>query len=177
MAAFITESDLRVRPNQVMASNSIEIFNDKPTVGLLAGVYLPDGDGPNKGMLIKAEFHFGLNSWVLSMEHITQKANTYRKGKIQETIVWFEEFTGRPLQEILVIDLGVGVYSAKTQKLRHNPFELVHGEWYRITSRLDGIRKYRDFLVDVQNGKTLITFKGKKSETPQSYAPDTVLSA
>lgn len=172
----ITQSDLTANPGEVLVLDTVEIFSGKPDESVLAGIWLPDGDGPGLPQVVMVLYHFGYKSWTFVVEHSKQIATKYEPLTLQDAVATFEKRTGCTLPAIRVIEYGVGVYSAQSRYVTDNPFALVDGGFYQVR---DPKRGSRQFVADVRNGHTRITFcLNAKGETipDETYDPAVVLS-
>lgn len=151
----VTDSELGSHPAQVLMLDTLEIQRDGPVQKILAGVSLPDGDGPGLARLVKVEYHYGWKSWVLSIEHSAQIATRYERKPLPDAIAAFEAIVGVEIPDLRVIEYGVGVYGAQTRYAARNPFALVNGLRYQVQSKARGIRQ---FEVEVRDGRTFIAF-------------------
>lgn len=172
----ISFSTLAEHPRTVLAVPECEIFQGRPVSGsILAGVCLPEGDGPGFPQYLTVEFHFGRKAWHLKIEHSIQKATEWLIGRLPKVIQQFEEKTGVSLPVIKIIDVAVGVYSAQSRHKSENPWALQDGKRYRVT---DLRRGTRTFIVEVRNDRTLIRFcTNEEGCLTESFEPMVVLSA
>lgn len=162
--------------NEVSAVELIELHQGKPVVGTGVIAYLrqSDGDGPGLVRELELSYHLGRKSWMVCIGHSIQKADEQLYGTLRESVALFEKLTECELPDIKVIDLGIGIYSAKTQYQADNPYALRDGMFYAVRNKI-GVRK--TFVADVENGRTRISFVGANGHPSETFDPAVVLSA
>jgi hypothetical protein len=171
----ITCSNLMAHQGIVLVRSGVELCRDKPQSGddVLAGVCVPDGDGPKLPRLATIEYHHGRKCWHIKVEHSRQQRNEFLPGNLPDLVRKFEEMFNVTLPAIQVRHLGVGIYPAHSDKVEENPWAFVDGQFYRVR---DKARGERTFVADVRDGRTLISFF-RDGEVWEPYDPRHVLSA
>jgi len=171
----ITFSDLSANRGVVLVQSELELHRDKPEPGhdILAGIWLPDGDGPGLTQVVSIDYHFGNKCWYLKVEHSRNQRNELVPGTLPELISKFEGRFSVKLPVIKVRHLGVGIYPAHTSKVEENPWAFVDGQFYTVQSKDRG---RRTVVADVRNGRALISFV-RGDEVSETFEPAIVLSA
>lgn len=170
--AQLTFSDLLAKPGVVLALPKFKAHAGVPTnTGLIAGVCMPDGDGPGMPKIVMIDFHRGNKSWCLVIEHSIQKRNEYRAGILPEIVQYFEAEVGVELPAIKVIDYGTGIYPASCRFQSENPWAFRDGSTYKVT---DKHGHERTLIANVKNGRTLITYLDESHPIAGPFDPAVV---
>lgn len=170
--------DLRSHPGEVVALKECELHAGRPTgASILAGICQPDADGPGYPRYISVVYHFGRKAWHLHTEFSIQRASSWQPFALAEAVERFESVTGTKLPDIKIIDLGVGIYSARSRYTNDvtDPFALKDGVFYTVR---DPKRGSRTLVADVRDGTARISFIDPENPTfMETYDPLVVLSA
>lgn len=170
--AKLTFSDLLAKPGVVLALHEFKASRGVPTEnGLVAGVCVPDGDGPGMLRVVMIDYHRGNGTWCLVIEHSIQKRNEYRAGTLPEVVQYFEAEIGVGLPAIKVIDYGTGIYPASCRFQSENPWAFRDGSTYKVTDKRG---HERTLIADVKNGRTLITYLDESSPLAGPFEPAVV---
>jgi hypothetical protein len=159
----------------VQVRSEIELCRDVPQPGdsILAGVCLPDGDGPNLPQVVTIEYHHGRKCWHVKVEHSRQERNGLLPGNLPDLVRKFEELAGVTLPVVKIRHLGVGIYPAHTLQHEQNPWAFVDGKFYSVQ---DKTGRKQTFVADVRDGRTHISFI-RDGQAWEPYEPRYVLSA
>ena len=171
----ITFVNLIAQRGLVHVRSEIELYRDLPQSGdhILAGVCLPDGDGPSLPRVLTIEFHFGRKCWHLKVEHSIQQRNELLPGNLPDLIRRFEMLVGVALPVVKIRHLGVGIYPAHTFQHEENPWAFIDGRFYTVQ---DKAGRQQTFVADVRDGRTLISFI-RDGTAWEPHEPQHVLSA
>lgn len=171
----ITFTSLMALRGVVHVRADIELYRDVPQSGdhIMAGVCLPDGDGPNLPRVLTIEFHFGRKCWHIKVEHSIQHRNELLPGTLPELIRQFETLVGLQLPLVKIRHLGQGIYPAHTLQPAENPWAFADGKFYSVQ---DKFGRKQTFVADVRDGHTLISFI-RDGQAWEPHEPRHVLSA
>ncbi|MFM0140690.1 hypothetical protein [Caballeronia grimmiae] len=122
---------------------------------VLAGVCLPNGDGPILPGVVTIEYRYRCDCWHLQVEHSINQRNELIHGLLPELIPQFEEMLNVKLPVVKTCHLGVGIYPAHSGEVEENPCALVDGQHYRVQDKKYG---WRNFVAEIQNGRALTSF-------------------
>jgi hypothetical protein len=176
LCEHITEAELAANRGKVLVLSSLEIYHQRPTKSIFAGYWMTDGDGPGLDRIISVQYHYGRMCWHLVVEHSAQIATNFRSGTLAQVIELFEDAMAVDLPDVRVVDYGNGVYGAKTNRSLDDPFALVDGGKYEVTSRAQGTR---ELVASVRNGRLLVSFLRRQGAVDEGelYEPHLVLGA
>jgi hypothetical protein len=155
--------------NTVFVVSQVVVMKGRPEIQALAASIV-QGNGEAGVSMAFVLYHYGRKAWCLCLELLNDSAAVdYLPGNLCELLEKFEQLTGVTLPTIMVVDIGVGIYDTKGERVRANPWEMEPGGKYEFFHQ-ERVRRYTAAIYD---GTSMLA--ADRSDTDLKYFDPTAV--